>query len=225
MRLVSSGMRRLKLRSPASTCATGTRAASPRRASPPASSSCRRRSARCPGGVPGSPPRVSRACGRLAAVRTRADAEVDVRARNAELLEEDVGHRRVVVLAGVDDQVLDARRAHSRPRSRGRPARASRTAGARRRHAIRRTVAARESSEPAEHAVLRAGTAGCRRRSAARARRRRRRPSVETYPAIADPALHARRVAVDDRIGRRRRASRRRRRRRSNSRRASRRRR
>ena len=48
---------------------------------------------------------------RLAAVAARADAEIEVGLRDAELGEEDVGHRRVVVLAGVHDEVLDARAA------------------------------------------------------------------------------------------------------------------
>ena len=43
----------------------------------------------------------------LHAVAARADAEVDVRVRDAQVGEEDVGHARVVVLAGVHDDVLD----------------------------------------------------------------------------------------------------------------------
>ena len=49
--------------------------------------------------------------GRLRPVGARADTEVDVRLRDAELPEEDVGHLVVVVLTGVDEQLLDVVRA------------------------------------------------------------------------------------------------------------------
>ena len=38
-------------------------------------------------------------------VRARADRQVDVGLRNAELLKKDVGHRGIVVLAGVDQRL------------------------------------------------------------------------------------------------------------------------
>ena len=47
----------------------------------------------------------------LAAVAAGTDAEVEVGLRDAEFREEDVGHRRVVVLARVHDEVLDVRAA------------------------------------------------------------------------------------------------------------------
>ena len=53
---------------------------------------------------------------RLLGVGARADAEHVVGLGHAELLEEDLGHRAVVVLAGVDDD----RRVGARSRSRGR---------------------------------------------------------------------------------------------------------
>ena len=46
-------------------------------------------------------------CG-LRRVAARPDLQVDVRLRQAELAEEDLGHLLVVVLAGVDEQLLDA---------------------------------------------------------------------------------------------------------------------
>ena len=49
--------------------------------------------------------------GRLPAVASRADAEVEVRLRNSKLGKEDVRHRRVVVLAGMHDQARDRRAA------------------------------------------------------------------------------------------------------------------
>src|SRR5690348_13247376 len=46
--------------------------------------------------------------GRLLGMRSRTDAEEDVGLRQAELLEEDVGHLRVVVLARMDEEDVDA---------------------------------------------------------------------------------------------------------------------
>jgi hypothetical protein len=49
--------------------------------------------------------------GRLHGVARRADLEIDVRFRDAQLLEEQLAHRLVVVLAGVDQERLDGRMA------------------------------------------------------------------------------------------------------------------
>ena len=54
----------------------------------------------------------------LLRVRAGADAEDVVRLADAELLEEDLRHRVVVVLAGVDEHVLEARRAAGAARAR-----------------------------------------------------------------------------------------------------------
>ncbi len=48
--------------------------------------------------------------GRLLGMRSRADLEIDDRLRHAQILEEDFGHALVVMLAGVDDLVVDAGR-------------------------------------------------------------------------------------------------------------------
>ena len=112
-RLISSGIRRSKLRSPASTCATGSRAWPPR-ARRPASSSCRRRRGRRPGR---SVDRGS-ARGRSASARSARPASRRRRpgswsgAAQAELAEEGAGHRVVVVLAGVDEDLLVSRPEH-----------------------------------------------------------------------------------------------------------------
>lgn len=51
---------------------------------------------------------------RLDAVAPGPDAEVHVGVRDLEVLEEHVGQHRVVVLAGVHDDVLDTRRGRAR---------------------------------------------------------------------------------------------------------------
>ena len=50
----------------------------------------------------------------LGGMAARADAEVEVGLGQAELAEEHVGHRRVVVLAGVDDAAASTPRARER---------------------------------------------------------------------------------------------------------------
>ena len=110
-RLISSGMARSRLRSPASTCTRGmpsfaatrpqatvlltsptTTTASGRRSSATASNAVMM-AAVCAAWLPGP------------------TAKLNVRIGNAEVAEEPAAHRRVVVLAGVDEQRLDRRRA------------------------------------------------------------------------------------------------------------------
>ena len=107
-RLCSSGMRRLKERRPASRWATG-------KCSFTARQRAGERGVRVavdqhPVGAVLVDHRVHRRehAPRLDAVRAGADAEVDVRCGDLQVGEEDVRHQGVVVLAGVDDDVVVA---------------------------------------------------------------------------------------------------------------------
>ena len=81
---------------------------SPRRAPPPASSSRRRPRPPGPDALSATPPRSRTITAAVCVgVRSAAHAEVPVRARQTELLEEDARHRVVVVLARVDESLFD----------------------------------------------------------------------------------------------------------------------
>ena len=107
-RLSSSGIERSQERMPASTCASGTLPTARRRARPPAWSWCRRRPAPCRAAVREHAAPAPRACARSAPVVPRADAQLAVGRGHAQLVEEDPRELVVVVLAGVDEQLLVA---------------------------------------------------------------------------------------------------------------------
>ena len=111
MRLISSGIVRSKLRSPASTWPIGmssfeavSAAATVEFTSPGHEHHVRL-------GLQQHRLEPLHHAGRLLRVRARADAERVVGLADAELLEEDLGHLAVVVLAGVDEHVLELVRA------------------------------------------------------------------------------------------------------------------
>ena len=106
-RLISSGIVSSKLRRPASTWAIGSpvfdatsAAATVELTSPYTIASAGSSAAKAPS-------RATMIAAVWTACDARPDAEVEVRLRQAEVAEEDVGHRGVVVLAGVDDPLLD----------------------------------------------------------------------------------------------------------------------
>jgi hypothetical protein len=51
---------------------------------------------------------------RLGRVRSRADVQIEIGGPHAEILEEDIGHVRIVMLAGMDQQMPDRRHALER---------------------------------------------------------------------------------------------------------------
>ena len=119
MRLISSGIVRSKLRRPASTWATGTPSLTAVRAqaiveltSPTTTTAS---------GLLLEHDRLEplHHLGRLDGVAARADPEVDVRPGDLQLLEEQLRHPLVVVLAGVDEVGLDAGAAADLPHQRG----------------------------------------------------------------------------------------------------------
>ena len=118
-RLISSGIVRSKLRRPASTWATGMPSLTAASAqatvllTSPKTTVPARTVVHQVRFVPLDD------AGRLRAVRAGADVEMHVGRGYAEFFEEHVGHRRVVVLAGVDDSKRDAAVCVSRPRTTG----------------------------------------------------------------------------------------------------------